>query len=200
MGGLADSQAEARQPASPSPTLPHALSGTITTGLGLCWSECLRVARGEVALAEARPKHVRRRTEGGGPDDLVSLAGIRLLFALTPEQAEYLANRSGFPVPVLVVGANRMWIRSDVVAFKEGRPFPAREENELRERYYVASEVAALLGIAEKTLRAATTRKPPMTAKVARRALWLKKDVECWLAEEEGRRKQERAWRPRSRK
>lgn len=160
------------------------IPGAVATreALALSWPLVVRVARGELSLEDAREQHRRRVLEGGlgGPHDLVGIQEVLELatgsFTISTLHS-WIANGS-FPVPVVVIQNRRLWIRSDVEAFLDDKPFPSRTENELGNLYFNSEEIARRFGLrADANL---VRRLPPPTVHRSRRRLWLRSEVESW--------------------
>lgn len=64
-----------------------------------------------------------------------------------------LPKRPGFPRAVARVGQARVWYRSDVEAYRDGRPIPQRSESELQGELISIHEIATRLGISSSTVR-----------------------------------------------
>lgn len=150
--------------------------------LGIPWRETVRVASGEISLAEAtRSQPDKRTTWTSGPHDFVSSTEIAVILGRPRERVYKAMLRHDFPAHVATFGRVRVWLRSDIEAYRDGRPFPVRGANELRAAYLDARELAELLRIQPGSIRHPDTATPPMTGVVARASYWLISDVEEWL-------------------
>lgn len=130
--------------------------------LRITWEDVVRVARGEITLAEARPTQARdRKLVCEGPHDLVSITEIQEKLGCTRPTANTKTRKPGFPVPVFSTGRVRLWMREDVEAYLEGESFPKREEDELGDEYLRVIEVADRLGVAEVSVASYTVRHLP---------------------------------------
>jgi predicted DNA-binding transcriptional regulator AlpA len=130
--------------------------------LRITWEDVVRVARGEISLAKARPTQARdRKRVCQGPHDLVSITEIQEKLGCTRPTANTKTRKPGFPVPVFSTGRVRLWMREDVEAYLKGEPFPKREEDELGDEYLRVIEVADRLGVAEVSVASYTARHLP---------------------------------------
>ena len=119
-----------------------------------------------------------------GTHDLVTARQVAAMLGLKPTRAGRLLREPGFPPAALLVAGKRLWLRSDVRAYADGRPFPVRWENQLRTEYIDAGELAAAVGVGRRTLSGAGSRNiPPPSLRVAGVRLWRTREVEAWLRE-----------------
>lgn len=166
---------------------------TISSRLGLIWEVCIGVARGEYSLEDApRRRSFTRETVIRGEHNFIGLSEtVALLKTTHPTASARTTYRRGFPTPVLIKLGRRFWLQEDIEAYVAGKPVPARHANELGARYLDSKEVAALVGIAEETLRSyGSPRVPRPTAVVKGMKLWLRSEAEehnaAWQAEQAG--------------
>lgn len=85
---------------------------TALNRLRLTWIDALRVARGEVELADL-PKRDGPHHESwvSGPHDLISIRFVMELFGIPRARAEGRAREEEFPTPVAIIGSTRGWLR-----------------------------------------------------------------------------------------
>lgn len=171
---------------------------TINDILGIPWRETVRVAAGEISLADAKRSETDKRTTWtSGPHDFVSSTEICTLLGRPRERVYNEMRRNAFPTYVAVFGRSRVGVRSDIEAYRDGLPFPARQPNELRGDYFDAHELAEILRIQPSSIRHPDTATPPITGVVARTSYWLRSDTEEWLREHPASPYSGRARRPR---
>jgi predicted DNA-binding transcriptional regulator AlpA len=156
--------------------LPRPVFSSIRSGLGMNLASILEVARGDLEIEDA-PKHVAKRylARVTGPHQLVSFTDV---MEITSDNRASLFQRlkdPGAPVPVVLIGKLRMWLREDIEAWSAGKPFTKRKLNSLRHHYMTRPEVAALLGTSERVHNLQGIPKPAVLA--GGRALWLKEEI-----------------------
>lgn len=153
-------------------------------GLPVTWRDALRVARGEVALADVPERKVRRYESWvSGPNDLVSMGDVMKLLGVSRSEADGRAREEEFPAPVVRLGSTRGWLRSDVEAYARGEPVPQRQENELQHQYLDGHDLGRLIGLSFLTIRLGPKGMfPPFTGRLAATKYWLRSDVERWIA------------------
>jgi predicted DNA-binding transcriptional regulator AlpA len=162
------------------------MSPTVRARLQLRWEDVLRVAKGEAAYEDLRAEHDKERAEADdGPLDLISTTVIAFILGLGRATVERERKREGFPKPVAVVAGRYAWLRSDVLAYREGEAVPERTQGEMQHLIMDSDEVAKLLGIQPKSVRWATQRGsstvPPADGHVGSGLYWLRENVEAWL-------------------
>lgn len=163
--------------------LPLPNATTIRKRIPITWPDILRFARDEISLEQGRPprEHVRRR-HVHGDHNLVSAAGVReILTGPAREQVKHVLSKPSFPTPVVVLNRVRLWMRDDVIAYEEGRPFPERTENELRRIYLATPEVMKAVGLSRSGLEHGAYGIPSPAIKAGSINLWLRSEVEEWL-------------------
>lgn len=173
-----------------SPDLPPAaLSGSIMGSVLLPWSAIVRVARGDVSLADAQAGELRRlETEDG---EFVAVRCVALLHGVSETQAKRITRREGFPAHAFTLYGKRVWRLGDVRAHLAGEPFPSRAEGELQGHVMSSTEVRLLLGLDRMGMIhavAQTQESPPRVGRVPRPAgkvasmhYWWRLSVEAWL-------------------
>jgi predicted DNA-binding transcriptional regulator AlpA len=156
----------------------------VMDALAIPWSEVIRVAEGVIELADAgRSKEQLNATWSSGPHDFVIKPDIARMLGVSQPVVATRVRRLDFPKPVLVVPKAQAWLREDIEAFAEGRPFVERERNELRCLYFTSDELASLLGVTPAALRQPKASAPERTGSIAGTSIWLRSDVEAWLEE-----------------
>jgi hypothetical protein len=160
--------------------LPVTRWHAIYTNLRISFSDALRVARGEKALADCEPLRGNHSEEYG---PLVSTRWIARERELSEHHAKNVTHRPDFPKPIVNLSRTRAWLKEDVEAYFAGRPFPVREEYELQGEYLSLVELAALMGKPPRRLVSQTMRKPEPAGQVSRRHYWRRDEVERWLKE-----------------
>lgn len=155
----------------------HGLSGQ----LGMRWPDIVRYVAGEITLAEGRPpiKKVRERY-CRGPHDLVALGDVASILGCAKWTATSHAAKHSFPEAVVDLPGARLWLRSDVEAYSQKKPFPERQENELRSVYMTADEAADAAGISPYTIRHGHRKFPEAAVRLGAVKLWLRSEVEAW--------------------
>jgi len=183
-GAWVEEQNDLRAPSE----LPLPNATTVRRRLGATWSDIIRAARHEITLEQARPprKHVRRR-HARGEHDLVSAIGVGEILGRGGRNdiRREMANPS-FPTPVVVLNRVRLWLRDDVVAYGEGRPFPVRKENELRHAYFTTTETMKATGLSRSGLDQGARRVPAPAINAGNVRLWLRTEVDDWVATQDG--------------
>jgi predicted DNA-binding transcriptional regulator AlpA len=98
-----------------------------------------------------------------------------------------ITDREGFPRPVIHVEGGRLWIKAEVLAFKEGTydPKTGAKENELRPLYMSRKEVMEATGLSPWQLKYASAKHKPPEPAIRRERVWLwrPEDVEAWVKE-----------------
>jgi len=160
---------------------------SVIRALGLHWPEVLSLA-GDGADYDALRKQyeAERLARDGGALGLVGTATAAVMLGQSQTYVKSLRWQDGFPIPVLVLWRQCGWYADDIVAYREGRPIPARRENELRPLVLDSHELAVRLGIRDDSLRAARHRGsgevPPADGRVGWSFYWMRDKTEEWLA------------------
>jgi len=102
---------------------------------------------------------------------------------LSEHHARHITHRPDFPKPVVKLSGRRAWLKTDVEAYFDVRPFPKRKEYALQDEYLSAAELAALMGKAERQF-SQTTRIPEPAGLVSRNRYWRRSEVERWMRNE----------------
>jgi hypothetical protein len=151
----------------------------IYVNLRISFSDILRVAREEVALADCpKTKGTDHRDEYG---PLVSNQWIAGEYGLTHHQARHVPRRPDFPKPAVLLSGSRAWLKDDVIAYFAGQPVPQREEFAFQDDYLSFGQLAELMGKRYPKQISQTTKIPEPAGLFSRRRYWLKKDVLKWL-------------------
>lgn len=163
------------------PVVAH--TGSITRPLQMTWPDAVRFAAGEIKRDEARP--IRRQPRNRfcrGPHQLVSRTDLVEIIGGTSYSVHQLVAQPAFPRPVVALGRNRFWLRSDIESYAKGEPVPTRRENQLRDVYMTSQEVAAMSGFSHSKVSAGKGGLPPRAVRLGAIDLWLRDELEDWLA------------------
>lgn len=157
---------------------------SVSIALGLTWRDAVRFAKGEITQAEGRPPGKRPRQQfSRGPYDFVSQRHLSQMFGKDDYALGRVLSSPGFPPPALVMQRVRLWVRQDIEAFQNGRPFPERDPKEIRALYLTRKEVAALTGLTMDSVSYGQRGVPGAAVYVGPVQLWLRSEVETWLKE-----------------
>jgi len=160
--------------------LPFARYLQIRKGLSLSWKSILRVAHGETTVEEARKEVLKKRVSvSRGPHDLISSQEIVIMIGKRTSTVQSWMHREGFPVPALVIGNRRFWIRKDIELFVQGKKLPTRKRNELAGLYVTLAGASAMLGVARCGADKAVGMPEPV-ALVGAHRLWLTSEIEAF--------------------
>jgi hypothetical protein len=159
---------------------PVPLWSPIYSNLRVSFADVLRVARGEAELGDCHRRLGDHRSDRG---PLVSTNWIAGEHDLSEHQARHITHRPDFPKPVVKLSGTRAWLKTDVEAYFDDRPFPKRKEYELQEEFLSLAELAALMGKPPERLKSQTMRRPEPAGLVSRRRYWRKSEAERWLKE-----------------
>jgi hypothetical protein len=172
--------------------LPVAIrAASISTKMNKTWPDVIRVVRGEITEAEARPLQ-KRRVERycRGPHDLVSFEELRKILKRPVRGAGIEARRGDFPAPAIILPSTRFWLRDDVKAYKAGRRWTSeendRQRDSLRHLYLTVDQVKELTGLNRDQLKMGRDGMPPPVVKLGFRMLWLRSEVEASAATKRG--------------
>lgn len=120
----------------------------IRSALRIPWLEVLAAARGELDARDAGDEHDRELLASANQGlGLVGLQEVELLLDETRDRTKELTNETGFPQPVALLGGNRAWLASDVVAFRDELPFPPRKPGEMQRLIMTSEDVARAFGL-----------------------------------------------------
>jgi hypothetical protein len=155
---------------------------TIDRVLRVSFADVIRAARGEIELSDCPRKGSDHRKEYGPLVSANWIAGER---DLTDHQARHITSRHDFPKPVVKLSGNRAWLKEDVEAYFNGRPFPEREELELQDEFMSMADLAAVMGKPPDRLKSQTMRRPEQAGLVGRKRYWRRDEVERWLKDEQ---------------
>lgn len=169
----------------------HHTSDFIRRKLGATWPDIVRIAKGELTVAEAKaPRLAVGHWWSAKEHDLVDLSDVKNILGGGSTMAARRTYSADFPVPVIVVHDRRIWFRSDVDAFANGDlPVPKRTVNELGKTYVATAEFAQTLNISQSALRV-TNRLPPPVGQLAGTLFWRRTDMNAFIkfrAERPGR-------------
>jgi predicted DNA-binding transcriptional regulator AlpA len=155
----------------------------IAASLGMHWPDVVRLAGGEIRVEDARPvRHATHQRHCRGPHDLVSFREVKEMLGETKTSVAFrITHRADFPNPVISTKSHRLWLRSDVEAYRGNRPFPHRDGNELRPLYLTRAEVMAATGLSWEQVRTGARGLPKAAVCLGSAHLWLRSEVEEWL-------------------
>jgi hypothetical protein len=168
------------------PDLPPASTEhSIHDALCLFWPETLKVARGDLSLAQAQARQKRKlRRESGG---FVSVHGVALIRGFTMGQARHHMHADPtFPPYAFKLSGARAWRWEDVEAHHKGEPFPKRKRGEMQGEVFDAERIARLCRLRRADLHDALRRgrdAPRPAGRVSKRPYWWRAEVEAWLDE-----------------
>jgi predicted DNA-binding transcriptional regulator AlpA len=201
-----DAWAEAANDPAAASRLRYPKVNAIRYGTGLPWRDLLAIARKETtyeeraeAQLEARREAQKARVAG---HDLVGRGDVALILGWSPRTMEAYTDLPTFPRPVARLGTYRVWLRSDVEAYRDGERVPARAERELQDDLLTTRQVAERLGKDPMTVRAQLSMHrfhlcPPPDGNIAGTNYWYRDTFEKWL-EANPRRKARRQRAPQS--
>jgi predicted DNA-binding transcriptional regulator AlpA len=125
----------------PAGELPYVKSGTIVGQSALLWNDWLAIARGETSYEERAAERLEARRHASDRHDLISATDVALLLGMGETAVTVLAKRPGFPRAVARLGQARVWYRSDVETYRDGRTVPQRREDELQDELISIHEI-----------------------------------------------------------
>jgi len=167
--------------------------GAVAAALKMGWPDVIRLARGEITQAQARPPK-KRRSESfcRGPHQLVSLEDVEGIVGLSRSPTRDETNRQAFPAPVVVVpGVVRLWLREHVEAYKAGRRWSPDENvqqlDSLRDVYMTLSEVKEMTGLTRGQIGTGSHDLPEPAVRAGFKLLWLRSEVEASPLVKQGR-------------
>jgi predicted DNA-binding transcriptional regulator AlpA len=168
--------------------LPLPNATTIRKRIPITWRDIIRVGRDEITVKQGRPprEHVRRR-HAHGEHHLISVLGVSEILAHGDGyDIRKEISKPSFPRPVVALNRVRLWLRDDVVAYKKGRPFPERKQNELRYLYLTTPEVLQATGLSRSGLGNGAHGVPSPAIQAGSINLWLRSEVDAWLKRRPG--------------
>lgn len=169
-----------RNAARSADTLPVARYLRIHNALTLSWKSILRAASGEITVEEARKEVLTKRVSiSRAPHDLISSQEIQTMTGKPEGTVQRWMKGDSFPVPALVIGNRRFWIREDIELFVQGKKHPSRKRNELGDVYVTLAGASAILGV-HRYGAAKLEGAPEAVALVGADRLWLKSEIEAF--------------------
>lgn len=128
--------------------------------------------------------------------DLIGATGAAELLGLTASEFAYLERARPLPSSAAMLGNRRVWLSSDLEAFRDGKPFPEREPEELDGEVINREELAALLSRSPRTLgRSIGTARwdlvPEPAGRIGPIPYWWREDVEQWLEKKTSDRRED---------
>ena len=165
---------------------PVSPTSAIRGALSLSWRETLKVARGELSLAEAQARHKKKlRRESGG---FVSIHGVALIRGFTrPQASHHVKIDRTFPPYAFKLHGERVWHWEDVEAHHKGEPFPKRKRGEMQGEVFDTKDITRLCGLARReiydVMRRPRPNVPSPAGHISRHPYWMRAEVEAWLAE-----------------
>lgn len=178
----------------PAGELPYVKSSAIVGNSALLWGDWLAIARGESSYEERAGERLKARTDPSARHDLISSTDVALLLGIGETSVTILAQRPAFPRAVARIGQARVWYRSDVEAYRDGRPVPERREGELQDELIAIPEIAERLGISASTVRTHLSEgryhlAPPPSGRAGDNNYWYRNEVEEWISRLPGGRR-----------
>jgi hypothetical protein len=186
-----------RQNACPRPGELWFKSGsdlTRTLG-GLTFTELVAIARGGQVNISRNPADYGDLLEETGVQRILgpkNCAGTSYIVdedSLDGLQPGAIIKRREFPIPVARPRGVRVWLTTDVVAYRDGLDWPKRTEVALEAELVASEEMGRRLSITHSTLRARVANRrwslvPKPCARLRRAgALWWRADIEVWFTE-----------------
>jgi transcriptional regulator with XRE-family HTH domain/predicted DNA-binding transcriptional regulator AlpA len=170
----------------PSGLLPLPSYQTLRRATMASWTDILLVARGQKTLVQAQNENLGFDLRSAGPGALIVTNGVAQLLGVTNDGLKNLERRELFPQPITRVGLHKLWLLSDVLAYRDDREFPARERFQMMDAYLSLEQVAETIGRSQNTVRNSAWRQnwrqvPPTVAVVGRVLVWDRAVVEDWL-------------------
>ncbi len=167
-------------------TAPLPTFGAIQKALCPPWAGVLRVARGEVAVDDARARHLEDLISATGQYRLVAVTGIALMTGSSTADAARLARADTSPSPAVRLGPSDAWFVHDVEAHVEGRAIARRAPYELSRQLLDFARVSQAARIKPNTLIAGVHRRqwhltPRPAGRVGARHFWEQSSVDAWL-------------------
>jgi predicted DNA-binding transcriptional regulator AlpA len=158
--------------------LPYSQYRGIRVRYGIGWESILGIARGELTLDEATKLEAKpRHATGKGEHEFVTMREIVVITGKPSWALQEQLNQSSFPTPAVIKGDRRFWLRADVEAWANERPFPARQQNELGHLYVDHIEDEAILGTTKSM--AGRTKGHPLPIFIGATRLWSRAEVEA---------------------
>jgi predicted DNA-binding transcriptional regulator AlpA len=166
-------------------------AGAVAKRLKISWPDVVRLARGEITAEQARPpKKVAQPQYCKGPHQLVSAQAMSRILKKTDRGLRLVMARPDFPPPVIVLPGNHIWLRDDVEAYRHGQRWTLdekeRHHNSLRGTYMTIEEVATATGFNRAAIQMSRHGVPLPVARIGRRTLWLRSEVETSPAGKRG--------------
>ena len=165
---------------------------SVMEALDLPWRRVVAAAQGK---GDAKPENSltaeRRAREEAfrvGADGFLSFCDLPKILGVSKTDVTRSIARQGFPRPVIRFGAGRLWLETEVRAYKDGKYVPNKgaKENELGSLYMSRQEVLKATGLSPRTLRSTSSKRKPLEPAIRRFKvrLWLREDVEAWKKEQ----------------
>jgi predicted DNA-binding transcriptional regulator AlpA len=157
----------------------------LAMSLALPWARLLEIARGETSLAaaqEAERKRILDEVDGR----LVGGRSVAVILGLGVAHAGEIADRPDFPTPVAAISGTKAYLLEDLVAYRDGKPFPRRDEGSFQQSLVEMREVAVVLGRTIATARTYVNRElwhliPRPVGRVGTNHYWWRADFEAWI-------------------
>lgn len=157
----------------------------VRNSLAVTFAQAVRVAAGELDLAEARARTTQDRA--GPPGPWVELSEAARLLGCAPSMV-YAHVEMGRLPPAVKFGRTRgAYLTENVLAFRDGRAIPRPDGDQVRREWLNGGEVAELIGMSHEAVQGRVARRDwrlmmPPTYHGARLVLWRRSDFEEWLA------------------
>lgn len=132
--------------------LPLLAPPSLLQALNIEWDDIVRCANNEIEYAEVAATRAREQLELSGPLRLVGTKFIALTHGISQPHAGKLGRSDGFPTTVARLNGKSAWMADDILAHKDGRPFPRRTEGAMQRRIYSSADIAKRLGVSQASL------------------------------------------------
>jgi len=182
-----DYDAWVRERNEKNPQLPPVAGGDgVRYGLVLPWSVVLEVAKGELKLADAQKRELKRQEAEDG--DFIGLHAVALIHGMSAGRAKHMtAEDEGFPAYAFKLQRKRVWLLDDIQAHRSAQPFPRRTPGWLQCEILDSTDIKRLCGgLAKGELENALQRHcgshvPRPAGHIGGSLYWYRIAVEAWL-------------------
>ena len=125
----------------------YSSASSILVTLGIGWQDALEVARGEASLNQVRERRLADAIAGLTNEDFIGPGTAALILGVVSQRFQRVAEKEGFPVPVVDLPRLRDWVLGDIRAFAAGQDFPERKRGSVNSSLLLSKELAKKLGI-----------------------------------------------------
>lgn len=164
---------------------PLVKSNALRSALEVGWEQIKSAALGETTLDSAFRRKAALETKGGQEPLVGSTAAAVILGRSISELGTWI-SKAEFPSHVAKLNGTRVWRRTDIEDFHDGRVFPARREGCDQRLYVDQKEMAELMDKDWFILRRRIWQErwdvvPKPAGKAGRSWYWRRSAVEKWL-------------------